>query len=292
MHSKSRFQPRPPIAGLIARLTAATALVISALAADWSPQVAIQSWSLRSLPFEKALDFAVQHQVHELHLSVHLNPKAPREELLAKKAAWEARGIHVYSFGVAETSLDKEENRKLFACARLLGIRQIVVEPQEFKIWDNLEELVKEYDIRLAVHNHGIRSLYGNPAVVRAVLKHRDPRIGVCLDVGWVTAAGFDAARVFSEYEGRVFDSHLKDKRIEKVKSGEDVAVDTLIGEGTANLKGLLDRLAATKWSGVLALETDSPIFAQDPAAFVDGGLAFVKANTPGNRGAAAAPQK
>ena len=267
MHSKSRFQPRPPIAGLIARLTAATALVISALAADWSPQVAIQSWSLRSLPFEKALDFAVQHQVHELHLNV-------------------------YSFGVAETSLDKEENRKLFACARLLGIRQIVVEPQEFKIWDNLEELVKEYDIRLAVHNHGIRSLYGNPAVVRAVLKHRDPRIGVCLDVGWVTAAGFDAARVFSEYEGRVFDIHLKDKRIEKVKSGEDVAVDTLIGEGTANLKGLLDRLAATKWSGVLALETDSPIFAQDPAAFVDGGLAFVKANTPGNRGAAAAPQK
>ena len=250
-------------------------------AADWEPHVAIQSWSLRSLSFDQALDFAVTHGVHELHLSVHLNPKAPREELLAKKRTWEAKGIHVYSFGVAETSLDKEENRKLFECAKLLGIRQIVVEPQDFKIWDNLEELVREYDIRLAVHNHGIRSLYGNPAVVRAVLKHRDPRIGVCLDVGWVTAAGFDAARVFSEYEGRVFDIHLKDKRVEKVKEGEDVAVDTLIGEGSANLKGLFQKLAAAKWSGVLALETDSPIFAQDPSPFVDGGLVFVKANTP-----------
>ena len=246
-------------------------------AAEWEPRVAIQSWTLRSLSFDQALDFAVSHGVRELHLSLHLNPKAPREELLAKKAVWEAKGIHVYSFGVAETSLDKEENRKLFECAKLLGIRQIVVEPQDFKIWDNLEELVREYDIRLAVHNHGIRSLYGNPAVVRAVLKHRDPRIGVCLDVGWVTAAGFDAARVFSEYEGRVFDIHLKDKRVEKMKEGEDVAVDTLIGEGNANLKGLFQKLAAAKWPGVLALETDSPVFARDPSAFVDGGLRWVQ---------------
>jgi sugar phosphate isomerase/epimerase len=285
MHFKSPSRLRPmrfaALASALAWISVASTFSFRSLGADWTPKVAIQSWSLRSLPFDKALDFAVQHHVQELHLSVHLDPKASREELLAKKAAWEAKGIHVYSFGVADTSLDKEENRKLFECAKLLGIRQIVVEPQDFKIWDNLEELVKEYDIRLAVHNHGIRSLYGNPAVVRAVLKHRDPRIGVCLDVGWVTAAGFDAARVFSEYEGRVFDIHLKDKRVEKVKAGEDVAVDTLIGEGNANLKGLLEKLAAAKWSGVLALETDSPIFAQDPSAFVDSGIAFVKAHTP-----------
>ena len=246
-------------------------------AADWKPKVAIQSWSLRSLTFDQALDFAAKHDVHELHLSVHLNPKASKETLLGQKRAWEAKDIHVYSFGVAETSLDKEENRKLFECAKLLGIRQIVVEPQDFKIWDNLEELVREYDIRLAVHNHGIRSLYGNPAVVRAVLKHRDPRIGVCLDVGWITAAGFDAARVFSEYEGRVFDIHLKDKRVEKMKEGEDVAVDTLIGEGNANLRGLFQKLAEVQWPGVLALETDSPVFARDPSAFVDGGLRWVQ---------------
>ncbi len=246
-------------------------------ATNWEPRIAIQSWTLRSLTFDQAVEFTAQHGIHEIHLSVHLNPKASREEILRKKAALEAKGLHVYSFGVADTSLDKEENRKLFECARLLNIRLIIVEPKDFKIWDNLEELAREYDIRVAVHNHGIKSLYGNPAVVRNILKNRDPHLGVCLDAGWVTAAGFDVAKVFSEYEGRVFDIHLKDKRIEKVKEGDDVAIDTMIGEGQANLKGLLAKLRETRWPGVLSIETDSPEFARNPGPFVDGAVAFVR---------------
>jgi sugar phosphate isomerase/epimerase len=133
---------------------------------------------------------------------------------------------------VAGTSLDKEENRKLFEFAKSMGMKLIVVEPGDFKIWDNLEELAKEYDIKVATHNHGIKSTYGNPATVRNILQHRDAHLGVCLDIGWVTSANFDAAKVFKDYDGRVFDLHLKDKRIEKVKEGDDVAFDTHIGEG------------------------------------------------------------
>ena len=33
--------------------------------------------------------------------------------------------------------------------------------------------------------------------VVKNVIQHRDPRIGVCLDIGWITAAGFDAEKVY-----------------------------------------------------------------------------------------------
>ena len=46
------------------------------------------------------------------------------------------------------------------------------------------------------------------------VLAKRDPRIGVCLDAGWITQAGFDAAKVFQDYRGRVFDIHFKDKKV------------------------------------------------------------------------------
>ncbi len=245
--------------------------------ADWAPQLAIQTWTLRNLNFDQVVSFAVEHGFRDLQLSLHLNPKASREENARKKAILDANGLRVYTFGVNETSLDKEENRKLFEFAKLMGIQLIIVEPPDFKIWDNLEELAKEYDIRVAVHNHGIRSLYGNPAVVRNILKHRDRRLGVCLDVGWVTAAGFDAAKVFAEYDGRVFDIHLKDKRIEKMKEGEDVALDTPIGEGHANLKGLLRLLKETKWPGRLAIETDSPELAKNPGPFVDGAKAFVR---------------
>jgi sugar phosphate isomerase/epimerase len=207
-----------------------------------------------------------------------MDPKAPLEETKRKKAVLDAAGLSVYTFGVAGTSLDKEDNRKLFEFAKVLGIKVIVVEPPDYKIFDNLEELVKEYDIKLAIHNHGIRSLYGNPAVVRALIKHRDPRIGVCMDAGWITSTGMDPTKVFKEYEGRVYDIHLKDKRVEKTV-GEDVSFDTHIGEGQGKLENLLGELKRTSWTGVLAIETDSNDFARSPDEFVDKAKAFVEKN-------------
>lgn len=237
-------------------------------------ELGIHSWTLRQLKFEQAVAFAKEHGFRKLGLSLQFNPLASREELLRQKALLAGNGLEGYTFGVAATSLDKEENRRLFETAKLMGMRHIVVEPQDFKIFDQLEELVREYDIRIAVHNHGIRSLYGNPAVLKNLLLHRDRRMGVCLDVGWVTAAGFDVAKVFREYEGRVFDIHLKDKKVEP-GIGEPVAADTHIGQGNANLKGLFAELKRANWQGTLALETDSPVFAQNPAEFVDQAKAF-----------------
>jgi len=140
---------------------------------------------------------------------------------------------------------------------------------------------VKEYDIKIAIHNHGIRSLYGNPAVVRALLKHRDPRMGVCMDAGWITSTGMDPTRIFKEYEGRVFDIHLKDKRVEKTQ-GEDVAFDTNIGEGQGKLGNLLAELKKTGWSGVMAIETDSNDFAKNPDDFVAKAKSFVEKTAAG----------
>ena len=133
---------------------------------------------------------------------------------------------------------------------------------------------MKEYDIRIAVHNHGIRSLYGNPAVLRNILQHRDRRMGVCLDTGWITAAGFNAARVFRDHDGRVFDIHLKDKQLE-ASIGEPVSTDTFIGKGNASLTELFMELKKSKWKVVMAIETDSPVYAKNPEEFVAGARVY-----------------
>jgi sugar phosphate isomerase/epimerase len=133
-----------------------------------------------------------------------------------------------------------------------MGMKLIIVEPREFSILDNLEELVKEYDIKIAIHNHGIKTLYGNPAVVKSLLNGRDPRMGVCLDAGWVASARFNPAHVFQDYQGRVFDIHLKDKKVSASENG-DVAVDTFIGEGDAKLDQLLKVAAEAGYDGALA---------------------------------------
>jgi sugar phosphate isomerase/epimerase len=257
-----------------------TATTSRTLAADLTSQLGLQTWTLRNMNFEQAVAFAKKHGITNLQvIGNHINPESPREEYLKKKAYLEANGLRAYTFGVAGTSLDKEKNRKLFTFAQDMGIQLIIVEPPDFKILDNLSELAREYDIKVAIHNHGIRSLYGNPLVVRTLLKHLDPRVGVCMDAGWITSTGMDPTRIFKEYEGRVFDIHLKDKRVEKTQ-GDDVSFDTFIGEGQGNLGNLLAELQKTGWNGILAIETDSGEFAKNPDEFVAKAKAFVAGAT------------
>lgn len=250
-------------------------------AAETGPKLGLQTWTCRNMTFDQIIGFAVRHHLKYVQFTgAVLDPAAPREELLRKKAVLEQKGIVPYTMGVMATSLDKEANRRLFELARLMGMKFIVVEPKDLAQWDNLEALVKEYDIGLAIHNHGTGTVYGNPATVKQVLAGRDPRIGVCMDVGWVTAAGFDAAKVFQDYGAeRVFDLHFKDKKLE-FSGGKTVTIDTKPGQGDANYQDLFAAIKQTGWSGVMAIETDSKAFAQDPDPLVDAAAKFYAEQT------------
>jgi sugar phosphate isomerase/epimerase len=262
---------------LTSLLAAACLLGSQSRAADYVPTVGLQTWTCRNMSFDEVVAFAVKHKIKHLEMiSKHMDPGAPEEETLKKKAVLDQHGLVCYSFGVNGTSMDKEKNRKLFVFAKLMGIKVIIVEPKNMAEWDNLEELVKEYDIKLAVHNHGITTPYGKPETVLGLLNARDKRIGVCLDVGHVTGAGFDAAKVFKDYGGRVYDIHLKDKKIEKA-DGKEVILDVDIGTGQANYKGLFEELKKAQWSGVMAIETDNGNFAKDPNEYVASAVKFVK---------------
>jgi len=221
------------------------------------------------MSFEQTVEFAAGLGIAYVQFfERHLDPRDPAEVNLAKRAFMKERGVEAYALGVGGTTLNKEENRALFELAKLFDIGVIVVEPIDQAIWDNLEELAIEYDIRLAIHNHGRGTVYGNPSAVKHVLAERDGRIGVCLDIGWVTAAGFDVADVYRNYGGRVYDMHLKDKRLDK-RDSIGRPSDTLLGLGNTNFVELVEHLRADDWDGVLAIEADSAAFARDPQAYV-----------------------
>jgi sugar phosphate isomerase/epimerase len=251
-------------------------LVNTLSAADNGLTLGLQTYTCRNMTFDEVVDFAVEHKIKYLEMyGKHIDPFGPVEETKRKKEILDKNGLVCYSFGVNKTSMDKEQNRKLFEFAKLMGIKVIVVEPKDMAEWDNLEALVKEYDIKLAIHNHGLNSTYGNPETVKKVLRERDPRIGVCLDVGHLTSAGFDAAKTFREYDGRVFDIHLKDKKTEIV-DGKKKEKDIIIGSGDCDFNSLFAELIKTKWNGVLAIETDNNDYAKAPGVYVIAATKFV----------------
>jgi len=244
------------------------------------PELGLQTWTCNKMTFEQVVAFAEKHQIKKIQfIAAQFDPKGTKEETLRKKAILDAKGLTCYTFGVTGTSMNKEENRRVFEFAKLIGAKLIVVEPKNLAEWDNLEELVKEYDLKLAIHNHGTGTVYGNPETVKGVLAKRDKRIGVCLDVGWVTAAGFEAAKVFRDYGDRVYDIHFKDKKAEKSADGKDVILDVELGTGATNYAALFAEIKKSGWSGVMAIETDNRSFQADPNQMVGEARKFFDAN-------------
>jgi sugar phosphate isomerase/epimerase len=251
-------------------------------AEDYKPVVGLQSYTCRNMNFDQMVEFAVKHKLKYIQvIGNHINPEGPMEETKRKKAILDEKGLVCYTFGVTGTYMEPEKNRRLFEFAKLMGCKIIVVEPRDFRILDNLEALAKEYDIKVAIHNHGITSLYGNPLVVKTLIGHRDPRVGVCLDVGHVTGSGFDAAKIFKDYNGRVFDIHLKDKKVERSEGGKEVILDVEIGTGQSNFKGLFQELKKANWQGVMAIETDNATYAKSPEPYVQAAIAYVEQHKP-----------
>ncbi len=244
-----------------------------------------QAWTWRDRTAFEAIEMAQALGLKRIELfpgqklsketgEVKVGPELTSEQraLLKKKLAECA--VIPNSFGVVGIPNDESKARVNFEFVKDMGMQTLTCEPEK-DAWDLTSKLADEYKVNIAIHNHGIRSLYGNPAVVKAILKDRDPRLGVCMDAGWITDAGFDAAKIYREYEGRVFDIHLKDKKVEHTQNGT-VSMDTHIGEGHTNYKGLLKALQETGYKGMLAIETDSQQFASKPDEFVDKAKAFI----------------
>ena len=87
------------------------------------------------------------------------------------------------NMGVVKPGIDETESRKIFEGAKRLGIDVLVVEPETHNkmeelgpVMDVVERLAKEYNIKVAIHNHpGPKNFYWNPDTVLAAVKGRSP---------------------------------------------------------------------------------------------------------------------
>jgi sugar phosphate isomerase/epimerase len=154
-------------------------------------------------------------------------------------------------YGVSKFTKDHEANRKLFEFARKVGIRNLTADPDSGS-FDSLDKLVSEFDIRIAIHNHGPSHRYNKVTDVLNAIRDHDPKIGACADLGHYIRSGEDPVEVIRLLKGRLYGVHLKDFAEKKEKT-EGV----ILGKGHLDVPGVFRALAQVDFpaDGSLSLE-------------------------------------
>ncbi len=184
-----------------------------------------------------------------------VEPNASEETIAQLKAKAKQHGLLIVNFGVVNIPRDAAGARQVFEFARKLGVRAITIEPSADQL-DLIEQLIKEYNIPAGIHCHPKRAAHPDyklwdPDYVFSLVKDRDPRFGVCADVGHWTRSNVDAVAGLKIFEGRVISVHLKDIK----EAGNPDAGDLPLGLGVTNVKGILRELRRQKFDGNISIE-------------------------------------
>lgn len=111
-----------------------------------------------------------------------------------------------------------------------------------------VERMVKEYNIRVAIHNHGPEDkFFPSPQSVLETLKGRDERMGLCVDIGHTARTGVDVVESLRLAGKRLFDLHVKD-----LKAGKSQCI---VGEGAMAMREIFAMLKKVNFKGGCMLE-------------------------------------
>jgi inosose dehydratase len=215
-------------------------------------KLGIQLYSLRGYSRDEALQHASDLGFEQVEFySGMLALNASDDEIAATKKKVADLGLSISAHGVNRLTKDAAANRLVFEFAKKLGIPSITADPDPDS-FDSLDDLVKEFDIRVAIHNHGPRHRYNKAIDVLNAIEGRDTRIGACADLGHYIRSGQNAPEVIRLLKGRLFGIHLKD--FDEMK---DKAKGVILGKGHLNVAEVFHALLATGFpaNGAVSLE-------------------------------------
>lgn len=262
-------------AGAAAALTMAGALgTRPALAGDSKKKIPFQlglaSYTTRKFTLDETIAVAKRLELKKLCLkSFHLPMEATAEECRAAAEKAAAAGLDLYGCGVVTMSKEEQVNQA-FDYAKAAGITTIVGVPHP-DVLALVEQKVKQYDIKVAIHNHGPGDkVYPTPESAFERIKNLDKRIGLCIDIGHTVRIGADPIQDVMRFADRLHDLHIKDVSA-AAASGETLE----IGRGVIDIPAFLKALIGVGYSGVAAFEYEKD--ADDPLPGLAESVGFVR---------------
>jgi inosose dehydratase len=234
-------------------------------------KMGLTSYTWLKFPLDQAI--AMTKQVGAKYISikdVHLPLKSTPEQRHEAHQKIEDAGLTLMGGGVIYFKNNEEEIRNVFEYAKDAGMATIVCSPDPDAL-DNVEKMVKKYDLKIAIHNHGpTDKKYPSPLDVMRLVKERDPRMGVCMDVGHTVRIGVEPVAAIEQCASRLYEFHMKD-----VTSATPQGKATEVGKGVIDIVGVLKALVSIKWPYHVALEYE--VKADNPLPGVTESFAYMR---------------
>jgi sugar phosphate isomerase/epimerase len=252
---------------------AAAAGISQAVTGESPIQLGIASYTFRNFSRTQMIAYLKQLKVTGLNtkdVKDHL-PTAPDEEAKAV-SEYRAAGIQLHGAGVIYFPKDEDDDiRAKFEYCKRAGIPVIIAGDPAIGTLPRIEKFVKEYDMRIAIHNHGPEDpVWPSPLDVLKSLKGMDPRMGCCMDVGHAVRAGADVVEAIHIAGPRLYNVHIKDLTDFKDKESQ-----VAVGDGKMPIRGIFEALMKINYKGWVDLEYE--VHGDDPMPGVTSSMAYMR---------------
>jgi len=220
----------------------------------WNHFTLFEAIELTAKAGGKTIEFYPDQPLSPEHRDIRWNHHAPDEVIDQVKEQLKKYNILAVNYGVVGLPNDEAECRKVFEFAKKLGLIGVTSEPDP-NAMDLIEKLVKEFDIRMGIHDHPKRAndpsyRFWDPNYVLSLVKDRDKRMGSCADTGHWVRSGIKPIDALKILDGRIMSTHLKD-----LNAFAPGAHDVPYGQGVSDIKGILDELKRQGFDGNISIE-------------------------------------
>lgn len=248
-------------------------------------RLGIASYTFRNFTRAQTIAFMRQLNIKSLNakdVKDHLPTDAAAEAQAL--ADYTAAGIKLHAAGAIYFAKDEDDDvHAKFEYCKRAGINVIVAGDPAPATLPRIEKFVKQYDIKIAIHNHGPEDkIFPSPLDVLKAVSKMDGRIGCCIDVGHCVRAGTDVVQAIHAAGPRLFNMHMKDLTSFDAKESQ-----VAVGDGKMPVREIFTALIKIGYPGFVDLEYE--VHGDDPMPGVTTSFAYMRGVLAGMGNAAPA---
>jgi sugar phosphate isomerase/epimerase len=242
-------------------------------------KLGVASYSFREFSRRIAIEMTRRLNISYINIKdVHLGLKTSAKDIEKARKEFADAGLTI--LGGGNISFDKDDEadiRSKFEYAKACGMPLMVCAPTPVTL-PKMEKYVKEFNIKIAVHNHGPEDKnFPTPQSVLAIVKNMDSRCGLCIDIGHTARTGVDVVGSIREAGSRLLDMHVKDLTDFSKKEAK-----VPVGDGIMPFPAIFRELKKMSYGGGVMLEYE--IDEDDPVPAMDRSFGYMRGVLAGMR--------